>query len=71
MCVVSKVAKFDKFIKERREELSKVGQQDTEVAAAIANVPVDIVIEENEQPLGYEEDEFNCDDYIKNAINNL
>lgn len=66
-----RLAKFDKFIKERREELSKVGQQDTEVAAAIANVPVDIVIEENEQPLGYEEDEFNCDDYIKNAINNL
>ena len=66
-----RVSKFDKFIKDRRGELMQVGMMQTETAEAVRAVPMDVVIEENEQPLNYEEDEFNATDYAAMAINSL
>lgn len=66
-----RVAKFDKWVKERRAELPKVGHMDAELAEAIGTTPLEVVPEVNEQPLGYEEDEWNAVDYAALAINRL
>ena len=66
-----RVAKFDKWVKERRAELPKVGHMDAELAEAVGTTPLEIVPEVNEQPLGYEEDEWNAVDYAALAINRL
>ena len=66
-----RVAKFDKWVKERRAELPKVGHMDAELAEVVGTTPLEIVPEVNEQPLGYEEDEWNAVDYAALAINRL
>ena len=66
-----RVAKFDKWVKERRAELPKVGHMDAELAEAVGTTPLEIVPEVNEQPLGYEEDEWNAEDYAALAISRL
>ena len=66
-----RVAKFDKWVKERRAELPKVGHMDAELAEAIGTTPLEVVPEVNEQPLGYEEDEWNAEDYAALAISRL
>ncbi len=66
-----RVAKFDKWVKERRAELPKVGHMDAELAEAIDTTPLEIVPEVNEQPLGYEEDEWNAVDYAALGISRL
>ena len=66
-----RAAKFDKFIRTRREELPQVGRVSAEQARETAGVPADIVIDENAQPLNYEQDEFNCEDYAAMALNSL
>lgn len=66
-----RTAKFDKFVKERRQELLKVGRLKSEQAKTIANVPTDIVLDEHPQPANYEADEFTFDNYAAMAINNL
>lgn len=66
-----RVAKFDKWVKERRAELPKVGHVEAELAEAIGTTPLEVVPEVNEQPLGYEEDEWNAEDYAALAINRL
>lgn len=53
-----RAAKFDKMIKERRQEIPRVGKMAAVTARAIAEVPVEIVLEEHEQPQNYEQDEF-------------
>ena len=64
-----RAAHFDKLIKERRQDIPKIGKLDTTTARYIEEVPVDIVVEENEQPVNYDGDEFA--DYAANAINSL
>lgn len=66
-----RVAKFDKWVKERRAELPKVGHTDADLAEAIGTTPLEVVPEVNEQPLGYEEDEWNAEDYAALAIRRL
>ena len=64
-----RAAKFDRLIKERRQEIPRIGKINSDTARYIETVPVDIVIEENEQPVNYDGDEFA--DYAKQAINSL
>ncbi|MBQ7210525.1 MAG: hypothetical protein IJS05_06495 [Paludibacteraceae bacterium] len=66
-----RLAKFDKFIRTRREELPELGKTSAMTAEAVRSVPMDIVIEEHEQPRNYEEDEFNSTDYTAMALNSL
>ena len=66
-----RVAKFDKWVKERRAELPKVGHMDAELTKAIDATPLEVVPEQNEQPKGYEEDEWNAEDYAALAISRL
>ena len=65
-----RVAKFDKWVKDRREELPKVGHMDAGQVREVETV-TPVVIEEAPQPLGYEEDEWNAEDYAALAIKNL
>ena len=65
-----RVAKFDKWVKDRREELPKVGHMDAGQIREVETV-TPVVIEESPQPLGYEEDEWNAEDYAALAIKNL
>ena len=54
-----RAAKFDKKVRDRRAEIPHTGMIEASDAADIASVAVDIMeITENEQPDGYEEDEF-------------
>ena len=64
-----RAAHFDRLIKERRQDIPKIGKIDTNTARYIQSVPVDIVVEENEQPVNYDGDEFA--DYASQAINSL
>ena len=64
-----RAAKFDRLIKERRQEIPRIGKINADTARYIETVPVDIVIEENEQPVNYDGDEFA--DYATQAINSL
>ena len=64
-----RAAKFDRLIKERRQEIPRIGKINSDTARYIETVPVDIVIEENEQPVNYDGDEFA--DYATQAINSL
>ena len=64
-----RAAKFDRLIKERRQEIPRIGKMNADTARYIETVPVDIVIEENEQPVNYDGDEFA--DYATQAINSL
>ena len=64
-----RAAKFDHLIKERRQEIPRIGKINSDTARYIETVPVDIVIEENEQPVNYDGDEFA--DYATQAINSL
>lgn len=64
-----RAAKFDRLIKERRKEIPRIGKINADTARYIETVPVDIVIEENEQPVNYDGDEFA--DYATQAINSL
>ena len=66
-----RVAKFDKWVKERRAELPKVGHQNAELGMLNAELEPVIVPEVNEQPQGYEEDEWNAEDYAALAISRL
>ncbi len=66
-----RVAKFDKWVKERRAKLPKVGHQNAELGMRNAELEPVIVPEVNEQPLGYEEDEWNAEDYAALAIKRL
>jgi len=73
-----RVAKFDKWVKERRAELPKVGHMDAGrmeelESPALTGTPFGKgeVPEVNEQPLGYEEDEWNAEDYAALAISRL
>jgi hypothetical protein len=50
-----RLAKFDKFVKENRSDIPKIGKMDSETSATIAAVPVEIV--ETVQPKGLD-DEF-------------
>lgn len=65
-----RLAKFDKFIRTRREELPQVGRIAAVTAQEIRAVDVE-VIEEQEQPRNYEEDEFNYTDYATIAMQSL
>lgn len=65
-----RAAQYDSFIRDRRKELGKVGKISSIRARVIEDVPLDIVVEEHEQPKNYEQDEFNCD-YTADAINSL
>lgn len=65
-----RLAKFDKFIRNRREELPQVGRIAAATAQEIRAVDVE-VIEEHEQPRNYEEDEFNATDYAAIAMQEL
>lgn len=65
-----RAAQYDSFIRDRRKELGKVGKISSIRARVIEDVPLDIVVEEHEQPKNYEQDEFNCD-YSADAINSL
>ncbi len=64
-----RAAHFDRLIKERRQEIPKIGKVDAGTAHYIETLPTDIVVEENEQPVNYDGDEFA--DYAANAINSL
>lgn len=66
-----RAAKFDAMVRERRQDIGKTGRISKESARVIAEAPADIVIEENAQPANYEQDEFNCEDYISKAIQSL
>lgn len=62
-------AKFDKFVKERKSELSKVG--DMKVTACNQDTEVEIIeLPVNDQPAGYEEDEW-TEDWAAKAISGL
>lgn len=65
-----RLAKFDKFIRTRREELPQVGRIAAATAQEIRAVDVEVV-EEQEQPRNYEEDEFNYTDYATIAMQSL
>ena len=65
-----RLAKFDKFIRTRREELPTIRKVAAETAASVRAVEVE-VIEEYEQPRNYEEDEFNATDYAALAMEQL
>ena len=70
-----RAARFDRMIRERREEIPQVGRISKETAEATAAAPVKIV--ETRQPIGYEEDEGVCDtplqqeDWAARAIDQL
>lgn len=64
-------AKFDKLMRDRRAEFSRVGRMAAAQAAETAGVEPAIVLEESTQPKGYEEDEFNAEDYTRMAIDRL
>lgn len=70
-----RAAKFDKFIRDKRAELPQIGRVSVEQSQEAAGVPVDIVIEESEQPRNYEQDElspeFNATDYAAMALQSL
>ena len=65
-----RAAKFDKFIKDRRQEIPRVGKIEAATAREIAEVPVEIVLEQHEQPQNYEQDEFSYN-FTQNAIDSL
>ena len=66
-----RAARFDRMIRERREEIPQVGRVDRETAEAVAAAPVKIV--ETRQPIGYEEDELTAsmEDWVARAIDQL
>ena len=64
------MVKLDNWVKDRREELPKVGHMDAGQIQEVETV-TPVVIEEAPQPLGYEEDEWNAEDYAALAIKNL
>ena len=64
-----RASKFDKMIRTKRSEIGRVGVSDTSLAAAVREVPLDVV--ENVQPAGYEEDEFTVVDYAAKAKNDF
>ena len=62
-------AKFDKFVKDRKSELSKIG--DMKVTACNQDPEVEIIeLPVNDQPVGYEEDEW-TEDWAAKAISGL
>jgi hypothetical protein len=65
-----RISQYDSKIKERRASIPKIGTTTKERAAKMAEVVVDI-IEENEQPAGYESDELDTDDWAARALNRL
>ena len=64
-----RVAKFDKWVKDRRKELPTIGHETRD--ENLQDLVTVVVPEQNEQPQGYEEDEWNAEDYAALAIRNL
>ena len=64
-----RVAKFDKFVKERRKTLPKVGQLNRKKSKELESIAPEIV--ENEQPKNYEEDEFSDESWAEKAVRSL
>ncbi|MFK5951250.1 MAG: hypothetical protein QM500_21040 [Methylococcales bacterium] len=67
-----RATKFDNFIKERRQELPKIGIMDAEQSKEIEALTVELV--ENPQPKGYEtdaEDEYGKIDWAETARQSL
>ena len=64
-----RAAHFDRLIKERRQDIPKIGKMDRDTVRFIEQTPLDIVIEEHEQPVNYDGDEFA--DFTSQAINSL
>jgi hypothetical protein len=58
-----RVAKFDKFVKDERKDIPKIGIENKEEAKQITNIKFDVM--ENEQPKGYEQDDGDMEDYAK------
>ena len=63
-----RVAKYDKFVKDNRSSIPRIGKTDKATSAFIATVPVEIV--ETVQP-EWNEDEFETIDYSVKAIESL
>jgi hypothetical protein len=67
-----RAAKFDKFIKERRQEIGKTDAYISENAVFASEEIKDLIIAENEQPKGYEVDaEWAEDNYEEMALATL
>ena len=64
-----RAAHFDRLIKDRRQDIPKIGKMDRDTVRYIEQTPLDIVIEEHEQPVNYDGDEFA--DFTSQAINSL
>lgn len=64
-----RVAKFDKWVKDRRKELPTIGHETRD--EDLLKLETVVVPEQNEQPLGYEEDEWNAEDYAALGISRL
>jgi hypothetical protein len=64
-----RLAKFDKFIKDRKNAIFKIGKLDGGASAAIAAVPVEIV--ETVQPKGLDEYAFEKTNYSELAVRSL
>lgn len=67
-----RIAKFDKLIRNQRNELMPVGTMDSETTTVLADITLDVV--ETAQPKRYEEDEFTDLEHIDwtaRAISNL
>lgn len=64
-----RAAHFDRLIKDRRQDIPKIGKMDRDTVRFIEQTPLDIVIEEHEQPVNYDGDEFA--DFTSQAINSL
>lgn len=64
-----RIAKFDKQVRERRNEIPKVGTITREESRQLDQLPT-LIIEETRQPEGYEADEFTTD-WAAKAINSL
>lgn len=62
-----RVAKFDKMIRNRRQQLPRVGM--ATVPAEVVEVPVEVI--ETEQPRNYQGDEWEAVDYTKMAMESL
>ena len=64
-----RAAKFDRMMKERRNEIPKVGKISSATARVVEDVAAEIVVEENVQPMNYDGDEFA--DYASHGIESL
>ena len=62
-----RVAKFDKMIRNRRQQLPRVGM--ATVPVEVVEAPVEVI--ETKQPRNYQGDEWEAVDYTKMALESL